>query len=49
MKGDWAKIMNLVKGVKKISDTYFQDYGELGATPEIVMDPSLDTLVLQPQ
>jgi hypothetical protein len=31
MKGDWAKIMNLVKGVKKISDTYLQDYGELGA------------------
>jgi hypothetical protein len=42
MKGDWAKIMNLVKGVKKISDTYFQDYGELGAPPEIVVDPSLD-------
>jgi hypothetical protein len=22
MKGDWAKIMNLVHGVRKISDTY---------------------------
>jgi hypothetical protein len=42
MKGDWAKITNLVHGVKKISDTYFQDYGELGAPPEIVLDPSLD-------
>ena len=41
-KGDWTKIMNMVKGVKNISDTYFQNYGELGAPPEIVVDPSLD-------
>jgi hypothetical protein len=42
MKGDWAKIMNLVHGVRKISDTYLQNYGEFGAPPEIVVDPSLD-------
>ena len=42
MKKDWTKIMNLVQGVKKMSDTYLEDYGELGAPPEIVVDPSLD-------
>ena len=42
MKGDWDKIMNLVHGVKKVSDTYLQDYGDFGASPEIVLDPSLD-------
>lgn len=42
MKGDWAKIMNLVKSVKKTSDTYLQGYGELCAPLEIVVDPSLD-------
>lgn len=29
MRGDWLKIMNLVQGARKISDTYFQTYGEL--------------------
>jgi hypothetical protein len=67
MKGDWPKIMNLVHGVRKISDIYLDvrnvcklhnlhplrcgkqitfltldNYGELGAPPEIVVDPSLD-------
>jgi hypothetical protein len=42
MKGDWAKIMNLAHRLRKISDTYLEDYEELGAPPEIVVDPSLD-------
>jgi len=42
MKGDWVKIMNLVQGVRKISDTYLQNYGELDTPPEIVVDPSLE-------
>lgn len=39
---DWAKIMNIVHGAKKMSDTYLEDYGELGMPPHVVVDPSLD-------
>ena len=39
---DWTKIMNMVHGTKKMSDTYLEDYGELGMAPQIVVDPSLD-------
>jgi hypothetical protein len=42
MKLDWAKMMNLVKGTKKMSDTYLAVYGEVGMPPLIVHDPSLD-------
>lgn len=42
MKREWTKIINLVCGVRNISDTYFDNYGELAAPPEIVHDPSLD-------
>lgn len=42
MKGEWSKIINLAQGVRKMSDTYFQNYGGLAASPEIVYDPSLD-------
>lgn len=39
---DWTKIMNMAHGTKKMSDTYLEDYGELGMPPRIVVDPSLD-------
>jgi hypothetical protein len=42
MKRDWDKILNLAHSVKTISDTYFEDYGELSAPPKVVADPSLD-------
>lgn len=42
MKKDWEKIMNMVHGTRKMSDRYLEAYGELGAPPEIVLDPSLD-------
>lgn len=42
MKKDWGKIMNMVHGTRKMSDRYLEAYGELGAPPEIVLDPSLD-------
>lgn len=42
MKVEWSKIVNLAQGVRKMSDTYFQDYGELAPPPEIIHDPSLD-------
>lgn len=29
MKVEWSKITNLAQGVRKMSDTYFQNYGEL--------------------
>lgn len=38
---DWTKIMNMVHGTKKMSDTYLEEYGELGMPPLIVVDPSL--------
>ncbi|KAI9769444.1 MAG: hypothetical protein M1839_003658 [Geoglossum umbratile] len=42
MKVEWDKLMNLAHRVRKISDTYLENFGELGAPPEIVVDPSLD-------
>ena len=42
MKRDWDKIMNMVHGTRRMSDRYLEAYGELGAPPEIVLDPSLD-------
>lgn len=39
---DWIKIMNMVHGTKKMSDTYLEDYEELGMPPQTVVDPSLD-------
>lgn len=42
MKKDWNRIMNMVHGYRKMSDRYLEAYGELGAPPEIVLDPSLD-------
>lgn len=42
MKKDWDKKMNMVHGTRKMSDRYLEAYGELGALPEIVLDPSLD-------
>lgn len=42
MKRDWSKIVKLVSGIRNMSDTYFENYGELAAPPEIVHDPSLD-------
>lgn len=42
IKRDWDKIMNLAFNVRKISDTYLDEYGELCGPPEIVVDPSLD-------
>ena len=44
MKIDWSKLMNLVKGTKNMSDVYLSEYGELGASPLIVHDQSLDEL-----
>lgn len=41
-KKDWNRIMNMVHGTRKMSDRYLEAYGELGAPPEIVVDPSLD-------
>lgn len=29
MKVEWSKITNLTQGVRKMSDTYFQNYSEL--------------------
>ncbi|KAI9774730.1 MAG: hypothetical protein M1839_001650 [Geoglossum umbratile] len=42
MRKDWAKIGNMVHGLRSMSDTYFLMYGELGAPAEVVSDPSLD-------
>jgi hypothetical protein len=44
MNIDWSKLMNLVKGTKKMSDVYLSEYGELGPPPLIVHDQSLDEL-----
>ena len=42
MRKDWAKIENMVHGIRNMSNTYFLIYGELGAPAEVVADPSLD-------
>jgi hypothetical protein len=39
MKLDWAKMMNLVNGTQKMSDTYLTRYGELGSPPLVIHDP----------
>ncbi|KAI9778773.1 MAG: hypothetical protein M1839_007863 [Geoglossum umbratile] len=42
MKAEWDKIMNLAHNVRRISDTYLENFEEFGAPPEIAVDPSLD-------
>ncbi|KAI9761716.1 MAG: hypothetical protein M1840_001720 [Geoglossum simile] len=42
MKVEWDKLMNLAHRVRKISDAYLENFGELSGPPEIVVDPSLD-------
>ncbi|KAI9784456.1 MAG: hypothetical protein M1839_002112 [Geoglossum umbratile] len=39
MKVVWDNIMNLAHRVRKISDTYLENFEELGAPPELVVDP----------
>lgn len=42
MKRDWNKITNMLHGTRKLSDRYLEAYGELGAPPKIVLNPSVD-------
>ena len=42
MQKDWTKLNNMAYGVRKLSETYVEKYGELEEPPEIRHDPTLN-------
>jgi hypothetical protein len=42
MQKDWTELNNMAYGLRKLSETYVDNYGELEEPPEIRHDPTLD-------
>ncbi|MCJ1387104.1 hypothetical protein MMC17_010233 [Xylographa soralifera] len=42
MQKDWTRLNNMAYGIRKLSETYVEKYGELEEPPEIRQDPNLD-------